>query len=53
MNCLPYRFGPEAWLNAARAELAMRQSGINPRDMMRLYTEGPREMPQVYEDRPR
>jgi len=53
MNCLPYRLGPEAWLNAARGELAMRQSGINPRDMMRLYTEGPREMPQVYEDRPR
>jgi hypothetical protein len=43
LNCLPYRLGPEAWLNAARAELAMRQSGINPRDMYRLYTEDPRE----------
>ena len=41
LNCLPYRLGPEAWLNAARAELAMRQSGINPRDMLRLYTEEP------------
>jgi uncharacterized protein DUF4124 len=45
-NCLPYRLGPEAWLNAARAELAMRQSGINPRDMLRLYTEGPYEVRQ-------
>jgi len=38
-NCYPYRLGPEAWLNAARAELAMRQNGINPRDMMKLYME--------------
>ena len=46
LNCLPYRLGPEAWLNAARAELAMRQSGINPRDMLRLYTEEPYEVRQ-------
>lgn len=39
MNCYPYRLGPEAWLNAARSELAMRQNGINPRDMMQLYAE--------------
>ena len=50
LNCLPYRLGPEAWLNAARAELAMRQNGINPRDMLRLYEEGVRQ-PQVFEDR--
>ena len=53
MNCLPYRLGPEAWLNAARAELAMRQSGINPRDMWRLYTEDPRDLRRPYEDAPR
>ena len=46
LNCLPYRLGPEAWLNAARAELAMRQSGINPRDMLRLYTEEPYDVRQ-------
>jgi hypothetical protein len=39
LNCYPYRLGPEAWLNAARAELAMRRSGVNPRDMARLYQE--------------
>jgi len=38
-NCYPYRLGPEAWLNAARAELGLRQSGINPRDVMQLQTE--------------
>ena len=38
-NCYPYRLGPRAWLNAARAELAMRENGINPRDMMKLYME--------------
>ena len=46
MNCFPYLLGPEAWLNAARAELAMRQSGINPRDMLRLYTEEPYDVRQ-------
>lgn len=38
-NCYAYRLGPNAWLNAARAELGMRENGINPRDMMRLYAE--------------
>lgn len=38
-NCYPYRLGPRAWLNAAQAELAMRENGINPRDMMQLYME--------------
>ena len=33
------RLGPEAWLNTARAELGLRQSGINPRDVMELQTE--------------
>jgi hypothetical protein len=39
MNCYPYRLGPRAWLNAAKAELAMRENGINPRDMMQIYQE--------------
>jgi hypothetical protein len=26
-------------LNAAKAELAMRENGINPRDMMQIYQE--------------
>jgi hypothetical protein len=37
LNIYAFTLGPEAWLNAARAELAMRQNGINPRDMMTLY----------------
>jgi hypothetical protein len=37
LNCYPYHLGPEAWLNSARAELAMRQSGIDPRDMARFF----------------
>ena len=37
LNCYPYRLGPEAWLNAARAELAMRQHGIDPKEMYGLY----------------
>jgi hypothetical protein len=41
LNCYRYRLGPDAWLNAARAELAMRQNGINPRDMAQLYSEMP------------
>jgi hypothetical protein len=39
LNVYAFTLGPEAWLNAARAELAMRQNGINPRDMMTLYLE--------------
>lgn len=39
LNVYAFTLGPEAWLNAARAELAMRQNGINPRDMMKLYLE--------------
>jgi hypothetical protein len=37
LNVYAFTLGPEAWLNAARAELGMRANGINPRDMMRLY----------------
>jgi hypothetical protein len=37
LNIYAFTLGPEAWLNAARAELGMRQNGINPRDMMKLY----------------
>jgi Domain of unknown function (DUF4124) len=36
-NCLPYLLGPEAWLNAARAELALRQNGINWRQVVHMY----------------
>jgi hypothetical protein len=36
-NCLPYLLGPEAWLNSARAELAMREHGIDWRDVVRMY----------------
>jgi hypothetical protein len=44
LNIYAFTLGPEAWLNSARAELGMRENGINPRDMMRLYTSqmGPR-----------
>jgi hypothetical protein len=38
-NCLPYRLGPRAWLNAAKAELAVREAGIDPRQMVQLYQE--------------
>jgi hypothetical protein len=38
-NCYPYRLGPRAWLNSAKAELAMRENGISPRDMMQIYQE--------------
>jgi uncharacterized protein DUF4124 len=41
-NCLPYRLGPGAWLNAARAELALRENGINPLDVMKIYDEIPK-----------
>ncbi len=36
-NCLPYLLGPEAWLNAARAELALRQNGIDWRQVVHMY----------------
>jgi uncharacterized protein DUF4124 len=36
-NCLPYRLGPEAWLNAARAELALRENGIDWREVVQMY----------------
>ena len=39
LNVYAFTLGPEAWLNAARAELGMRQNGINPRDMLKLYME--------------
>jgi hypothetical protein len=42
LNVYAFTLGPEAWLNTARAELAMRQNGINPRDMMKLYMESQR-----------
>jgi len=38
-NCLPYLLGPEAWLNAARAELALRQNGIDWRPLVHMYLE--------------
>ena len=36
-NCLPYRLGPEAWLNAARSELALREHGIDWREVVQMY----------------
>jgi len=36
-NCLPYLLGPEAWLNAARAELGLRQNGIDWRQVVHMY----------------
>jgi hypothetical protein len=36
-GCLPYLLGPEAWLNAARAELSLREHGIHWREIVPLY----------------
>jgi len=36
-NCLPYLLGPDAWLNAARAELALREHGLDWREVARMY----------------
>ena len=36
-NCLPYLLGPEAWLNAARAELALREHGLDLRQVVQMY----------------
>jgi hypothetical protein len=36
-NCLPYLLGPEAWLNAARAELSLREHGVNWRELVPMY----------------
>jgi Domain of unknown function (DUF4124) len=36
-NCLPYLLGPEAWLNSARAELAMRKNGIDWKQVVPMY----------------
>lgn len=38
-DCTPYRLGPTAWLNAAKAELALRENGISTRDFMEYYEE--------------
>jgi Domain of unknown function (DUF4124) len=35
--CSRYLLGPEAWLNTARAELAVRQNGISARELYRMY----------------
>ena len=39
LTCAPYRLGPRAWLNAAKAELAVRENGINPFDLKKYYDE--------------
>jgi len=36
-NCLPYLLGPEAWLNAARAELGLREHGLDWRQLVPMY----------------
>ncbi len=45
-NCLPYLLGPEAWLNAARAELALRQNGIDWRQVVPMYLAREPEQPR-------
>ena len=40
-NCLPYMLGPEAWLNSALAELAMREHGIDWHDVVAMYVAQP------------
>ena len=42
-NCLPYLLGPDAWLNAARAELALREHGLDWRQLVPMYTAVERE----------
>ena len=41
-NCLPYLLGPEAWLNAAHAELGLREHGLDWRQLVPMYLAGPR-----------
>jgi len=36
-NCLPYTLGPEAWLNSARAELGIREHGIDTRSVVNMF----------------
>jgi len=36
-NCLPYLLGPEAWLNAAPAELGLRENGIDWKQVVHMY----------------
>ena len=40
-NCLPYLLGPEAWLNAAHAELGLREHGIDWRQVVPMYLASP------------
>ena len=37
VGCYRYLLGPEAWLNTARAELAVRENGISPRELYQMY----------------
>ncbi len=36
-GCLPYLLGPTAWLNAAKAELSLREHGIDWHDLIGMY----------------
>src|SRR5262245_55281292 len=36
-NCLPYLLGPDAWLSSARAELAMREHGLDWKQVVQMY----------------
>jgi hypothetical protein len=47
-NCLPYRLGPEAWLNAARAELALREHGLDWREVVTMYVADRQETAQEH-----
>ena len=37
IGCYRYLLGPEAWLNTARAELAVHENGISPRELYQMY----------------
>ena len=45
-NCLPYLLGPEAWLNAARAELGLREHGLDWRQLVPMYLAEGAEAPR-------
>ncbi len=45
-NCLPYLLGPEAWLNAARAELGLREHGLDWRQLVPMYLAQSRATPE-------
>jgi hypothetical protein len=47
-NCLPYLLGPEAWLNGARAELGLREHGIDWKQVVAMYEAQERAMREAF-----